>query len=110
MNLGQILCLFDDEAVVTRLLPDLGDEQWRGRATSAAAAQGTALGDYAGAAVDRFATGAKDEDWLSLMAALNRSADPGAICLRRMIDWAMESDVKDQNFCAKHERGVGETR
>ena len=35
---------------------------------------------------------AQDEDWVSLLSALNRAADPGAACLRRMIDWLMERD------------------
>lgn len=92
MSLGEILAQFEDESVVARLLPDLGDSQWRARAQKAAAAQGEAMGDYAGAAVARFAACAPDEEWVSLLSALNRAADPGAICLRRILDWAMNDD------------------
>ncbi len=92
MSLGQILAQFGDESLVARLLPDLGDAPWQRRAKEAADMQGEALGEYAGAAVARFASGAGDEDWLSLLSALNRAADPGAVCLRRIIDWAMDRD------------------
>lgn len=109
MSLGEILRQFDDENFVARLLPDLGDAQWRERASSAAAEQGEALGEYASASVERFASGAQDEDWLTLLSALNRAADPGAVCLRRMIDWAIERDGKDANFREKHMAGSGES-
>lgn len=92
MNLGEIMQMFDDEQIVERLLPELGDESWRARAASLAQARGEELVSYAGAAIDRFAAGAGDEDWLSLIGAINRAGDPGALCLRRMIDWAMARD------------------
>lgn len=92
MNLGEIMRLFDDERIVARLLPDLGDESWRARAAAVAEARGEELGAYAGAAVERFAAGAGDEDWMSLLGAINRAGDPGALCLRRMMDWAMARD------------------
>lgn len=92
MKLGEILRMFDDERIVARLLPELGDETWRARAASLAEARGEELGSYAGAAVERFAAAAGDEDWMSLLAALNRAGDPGAVCLRRMMDWAMARD------------------
>lgn len=92
MTLGEIFGQLGDEDRVARLLPDLGDAPWRARAIRAATAQGAGLGDYAVAAVEGFSAGARDEDWVSLLSALNRAADPGAACLRRMIDWLMERD------------------
>ncbi len=92
MTLGEILGQLEDESRISRLLPDLGDAQWRNRAVEIASAQGAALGEYASGAVERFASGAGDEDWISLMSALNSAVDPGVACLRRMIDWALQRD------------------
>ena len=92
MTLGEIMRMFDDEQVVARLLPDLGDEKWQARAASFAEGRGEELAAYAGAAVGRFAGCAGDEDWMSLLGSLNRACDPGAHCLRRMVDWAMARD------------------
>jgi hypothetical protein len=93
MTLGELLQQFDDESVVARLLPELGDAEWQACAVAAATARGATLADYASAAIDRFSAGASAEDWVSLMSSLNRVADPGADCLRRMIDWALTSDT-----------------
>jgi hypothetical protein len=92
MTLGEILTELGDEARVHRLAPALGDPQWQARAASAANDRGLALGEYARAAVERFAAMAGDEDWLALLSALNRGTDPGVICLRRIVDWAMQRD------------------
>jgi hypothetical protein len=108
VSLGEILRQFDDENFVARLLPELGDAEWRERASSFAAEHGEALGEYASASVERFASGAQEEDWLSLVSALNRAADPGVVCLRRMMDWAIARDGKDAKPCAKHRTGGGE--
>lgn len=92
MILGEILTELGDEARVYQLAPELGDAQWQARAASAANDRGLALGEYARAAVERFASMAGDEDWLALLSALNRGADPGVVCLRRIVDWALQRD------------------
>jgi hypothetical protein len=92
MTLGALLQRLDDETIVARLAPELGDAEWQARAAAAATARGATLGGYASAAVAHFAAAASAEDWVSLMSSLNRAADPGADCLRRMIDWALASD------------------
>jgi hypothetical protein len=92
MMLGELLQHLDDEAIVARLAPELGDAEWQARAAAAATAHGATLGGYASAAVERFTAAASAEDWVSLMSSLNRAEDPGANCLRRMIDWALASD------------------
>jgi len=109
VSLGEILRQFDDENFVARLLPELGDAQWQERASSVAAEHGEALGEYASASVERFASGAQEEDWLSLVSALNRAADPGVVCLRRMMDWAIARDGEETKLCAKHRTDGGET-
>lgn len=85
MSLGALLAQWDDPARIARLLPELGDADWREKL--AAASQDGAPESFAKAAVARFSAEAGDEEWMSLIAALNRAADPGALCLRRMIDW-----------------------
>ena len=92
MMLGELLQHLDDETIVARLAPELGDAEWQMRAAVAATARGATLGGYASAAVERFTAAASAEDWVSLMSSINRAADPGAICLRRMIDWSLARD------------------
>ena len=41
------------------------------------------MGAYVGQMVQRYATETSDEEWITLMGALNRSQDPGATCLKR---------------------------
>jgi hypothetical protein len=92
MTLGELLQQFDDETIVARLAPELGDAEWQSRAAATATARGATLGGYASAAVERFTAAASAEDWVTLMSSLNRAADPGANCLRRMIDWSLARD------------------
>ena len=51
-----------------------------------AAAEETDLGAYVSQTVRRYANEASDEEWITLMGALNRSPDPGATCLKRAFE------------------------
>jgi len=48
-------------------------------------AEGLALAALAALAVQRYAREASDEDWVTLMGAMQRSEDPGLTCLKRAL-------------------------
>lgn len=89
MLLGDLLARFSDETIATEAILALGDLTLVTRVREAAAADGSTLGAYAAAAVQRYAADASDEEWITLMGALGRAADPGAVCLQRALAHAL---------------------
>jgi hypothetical protein len=89
MLLGDLLTRFADETVATETIAGLGDLTLIARLREEAAAGGLSLGAYAAAAVRRYAADAPDAEWVSLMGALGRAADPGAVCLQRAFAYAL---------------------
>jgi hypothetical protein len=94
MLLGDLLAGFDDESIATETVLRLGDLALVTRLRERAEADGRTLGDYAASAVRRFAAEASDERWVSLMGALARAQDPGAVCLKQAIDYALVEDAR----------------
>ncbi len=92
MMLGEILAGLQSPETLAALLNGLGGAGWRELIEATAARRGLKLADYAGFAVDNFGSAASDEDWVTLLSALNRDTDPGAACLKRMIDWMAARD------------------
>lgn len=83
MLLGDLLARFSDESIAAETIVGLGDLALIARLREQAEASGLPLGAYAAGAVRRYAAEASDEEWVTLMGALGRSEDPGAICLQR---------------------------
>ncbi len=52
-------------------------------------------GEYVANASRRFAALGSDEDWLGLMAVMERSNDPARAALERMLRWALKIDAAD---------------
>lgn len=82
MLLGDVLSRFDDETVAAETIWRLDDLALAARLRERADAEGQSLGAFAAGAVRRFAAEASDEQWVTLMGALARAEDPGAVCLR----------------------------
>jgi hypothetical protein len=101
MLLSDILSRLEDDAEAAETLLGLGDLALMARLERAAAERGCALGEFAGAAVRRYAADASDEEWITLMGALGRADDPGAICLKRAFDFVLRQDAEQgkQNGC-----------
>ena len=85
MLLGDLLARFDDESLATEAILSLGDLSLLTALRERADADGLALGTLAANAVDRYTAEASDEEWMTLMAALARSEDPGLTCLKRAL-------------------------
>jgi hypothetical protein len=92
MLLGEIIRDFSQEARATEALLSCNDITLLARVGEAAERYEETVGEYAAAAVRRFANLATSEDWLSLMNAIERADDPGIDCLTMMMKWSLKQD------------------
>ena len=81
MLLGDVLARFDQPSFAEETVLALGDIKMLARMRALAEEEGETLGTFARNAVQRFTAHASDEDWVSLIGALARADDPGAVCL-----------------------------
>jgi hypothetical protein len=86
--LGDLLARLTDETAAVETLLQLGDLTFLETARAKAAAAEIDLASYVTQTVQRYAATASDEEWVTLMGLLNRSPDPGAICLKRAFAYA----------------------
>lgn len=93
MLLGDIIRDLTDEQMAMGALLALDDFSLVARIEATRKAHGETAGGYAANAVARFADGAGDEDWVGLMGAMERTRDPAAACLKRMIEWSLKQDA-----------------
>jgi hypothetical protein len=92
MLLGDILAKVERagaDGTATALLNDL---PLMTRVTSVIGADESEPDTYILSAVRRFERHASPDDWVSLMGAASGSADPGAACLKRIVEWALNAD------------------
>lgn len=92
MLLGDILSRFDEPAVAAEAVAGLGDLALLVRLSQAAEAQDISLGEYASAAMQLYAAHAPDEEWITLMGALGKADDPGAVCMKRAFAFVLLND------------------
>jgi hypothetical protein len=85
MLLGDMIARFDDPAYAGEALMALGDLVLVADIIAAAEAEGVAPGELARQAVDRFVAAATDEDWVSVVGAMERAEDPAREFLRRAL-------------------------
>ena len=86
--LGDLLASLTDETTAVETLLQLGDLTLLETARGKAAEEGIELAACVTQTVQRYASTASDEEWVTLMGILNRSQDPGATCLRRAFAYA----------------------
>jgi len=89
MLLGDLIAQFTDETVAEEAILGLSDLALLAELRAQAQASGLDLGAYAAAAVNRFASEASDEEWVTLIGAMGRAQDPGAIYLKRALAYAI---------------------
>ena len=104
MLLGQVLDRLGDEGIAAETLLSLGDLPLMVDVEATGARFGESPPLYASNAVGRFTAFASDEDWLALMTALERTADPASACLRQMLLWSLRQD-SHAGCSAGHECG-----
>lgn len=81
MLLGDLLARFDVPSFAEETVLRLGDLKLLASMRTQAEAEGESLGEFARNAVQRFAAEASDEEWVTMIGALARANDPGAVCL-----------------------------
>lgn len=91
MLLADILKTFSDESAATEYLLSLGDISLIARLRERASADGEGLGEYVSAAVQRYASQASEEEWLTLLGQISRTDDPASVCLRRALEHTVAS-------------------
>lgn len=87
MLLGNLLARFEDETVASETILRVGGLALMASVSERAEAEGETVGTYAAGLVRRFAAEASDETWITLMGALARAEDPGAVCLKRALEY-----------------------
>jgi len=107
MLLGDVLARFDDETVAAETILSLGDLALIARLRQRAEAVGQSLGEYAASTVRCYAASAPDEEWITLMGALGRTQDPGAVCMTRAFTYMLAQDAaaegKHSACCSEHQ-------
>ncbi len=99
MILGDILRQFDDPNVVATALKEFGDLGLLAQVREKASIHGETLGEYALASVRLFSNKANDDEWAAVMAAMGYAGDPGAACLRCMLEWAISREAPIGSSC-----------
>jgi hypothetical protein len=106
MLLGDVLARFDDETVAAETILGLGDLALIARLRERAEMVGQSLGEYAAATVRCYAASAPDEEWITLMGALGRAENPGAVCMTRAFAYMLEQDAAVEGehsaCCSEH--------
>lgn len=95
MNLGALMTHLGNESDAATALEALGDIVLLERVRSMGERHDEAPGEYVANASRRFAALAGDEDWLGLMTAMERAADPGRAALDRMLQWSLARDATE---------------
>ena len=95
MQLGTLIRRLESEADAGEALAAIGDLVLYAEVS----AMGTRFEEtppaYAAGAVVRYAAGAGDEEWVTLLGALERDGDPGRVFLTRALRWALADDAAD---------------
>jgi hypothetical protein len=88
MLLGDLMARFTDESVAEEAILRLANLPLLAELRAQAQASGLDLGAYAAAAASRYASEAPDEEWTTLIGAMSRAKDPGAVYLERALLYA----------------------
>jgi hypothetical protein len=89
MMLSDFLARFGDESSAAEAVLAAGDLRLLAALRKGAEEEGLELGAFAVRTVQRYETSASDEEWITLMGEIARSADPGLAFIRRALDHAL---------------------
>lgn len=97
MLLGALMSELKSPDSAGALLDRIGDAPLLARLQEMAGRHGEETGEYASATVARFSRDAGDEQWLTLIATIERADDPAEASLRFMIEWALKADEQQRD-------------
>ena len=107
MHLGTLLARLQDNGDAGMALDALGDIVLFAQVQSTGERFDEAPGSYTAGAVNRFAAAASDEQWLGLLAAMERSDEPARAALAHMLTWALRQDEIGQDEGARPSHSCG---
>ena len=93
----QLGYLLIEEGKTDEAIAALGDIVLYERVVTTGARFEETPGQYVAGAAARFAASAPDEEWLGLIAAIERDPDPGRAALGRILRWALGRDRVDDH-------------
>ena len=96
MHLGTLLARLQHNDDAGMALDALGDIVLYAHVRSTGERFDETPGTYTASAVNRFAATASDEQWLGLVAAMERSDEPARAALTHMLTWALRQDESAQ--------------
>lgn len=94
MLLGALIKRLHDEDAAAEALQHLDDLVLVTRIREAAAEEQLTLGEFAAKAVQRYSATAGNNDWVTLVSAVSSHSNPGAECLRRIIEHVLRTPQK----------------
>lgn len=106
MLLGDLVKKFDDESIVTETLLVLDDLSLIARLTQETESQGCTVGEFAALAVRQYAENAPNEEWITLMGSMSRSADPGSVFLKRALAFALARANRPMEQACGHDHSA----
>ncbi len=95
MNLGNLIASLEQEAHSESALEALGDIVLLTEVREMGTAFGEDVGAYVATSARRYAALAGDEEWVTLIGAMERASDPGKMALKRMLRWALDRDTHE---------------
>lgn len=90
MLLGDVITRFDDESTALQMLMSLDDLALVARVREACERDDYELGEFARTAVQRYASAASDEEWVTALGQMGRTQAPGIELLRRALIWMLK--------------------
>jgi hypothetical protein len=90
MLLGDMIARFDDESTALQMLLSLDDLALIASVREACEREDYALGEFARVAVQRYASAASDEEWVTALGQMGRTQAPGIELLRRALVWMLK--------------------
>lgn len=90
MLLGDVIARFDDESTALQMLMSLDDLALVARVREACERDDYELGEFARTAVQRYASAASDEEWVTALGQMGRTQAPGIELLRRALIWMLK--------------------
>ena len=93
MHLGALIARLENEQDATEMMQALGDLVLYAQTSAAAERYGETPGEYLAASVGQFAAVAGDGEWLGLIAAMERTDDPGRAAIALILRWSLARDL-----------------
>jgi hypothetical protein len=95
MLLGDLMTRLQSENDAALAYETLGDIVLMAEVTAMGEKFGESAGVYVAGAAGRFASAASDEEWLSLVATIEREGEPSGAALAKMLRWSLDRDAKE---------------